>query len=529
MTNDARAQKLRATFDPRFFSSMRLSIPACLLILSTLCTAADTVAIRLNRSADGLQVVLEVPDPMEVKHSSAGRELLLEFSHSPESVDLDQLVSLAPDWLEAASGGYDTMLLRAARDVEFSVNAADRQIMIILRPVSPAQTSVELDQKKSQMRLDLVEARLLNAMGHDKESARLLEALSAQYPDDPTVLTGLANINQQIGRWRRADDLYGRAIVIDPGNEDFVEARRHLQQELGSRASLNIVRKSVSHAQREDVLQIRGQASFAHYLQFGLSLDQNSVVIGSVRRADGPVSGFRGVRRRAELYANQLFECGPRLTESLFLSVGSPGAALSLSRPDPAGSTMLSAEYRRPYWEFAEGLIDGGVRDRLEIHREQRISPRVGIWLDASFNRYGIRNTGNVAGSAALAGAIGYKLLKDGSLSLQYGFDAEYRLHAEARSASDGASFYPIPLVSREVHAPGVFAARRITRALTADCFAGFAKDRYSGSGPFVEAKIVGDLGRNIEARIAFERRLNSINTGEVVHRLTAQIIWKGP
>jgi hypothetical protein len=88
--------------------------------------------------------------------------------------------------------------------------------------------------------------------------------------------------------------------------------------------------------------------------------------------------------------------------------------------------------------------------------------------------------------------------------------------------------FYPIPLVSREVHAPGVSLFRRLGRSLRADCFAGFAVDRLSGSGPFLEARLSGELGRGFEGGIAFERRLNSVNTGEVVHRLSARLTWKG-
>ena len=79
---------------------------------------SETVAIRLDRSADRLQVVLLSRASVESGHDADGREVLIRFPHAAEISRLDELIAAAPDWIENASSGYDTLLLRAAREVE---------------------------------------------------------------------------------------------------------------------------------------------------------------------------------------------------------------------------------------------------------------------------------------------------------------------------------------------------------------------------------------------------------------------------
>jgi hypothetical protein len=233
------------------------------------------------------------------------------------------------------------------------------------------------------------------------------------------------------------------------------------------------------------------------------------------------------MRHRAEIFAQQISANGSRFIESLYLAGDGPGTAFAFTRPDWRGSTRVAVEYRRPYWEYVQGLLDGGRRDRMEIQRDQRLARHVNVWAAVSLNRYGVLDDPGAAESVGLSGAVIYLLRRDGSVALQYGFDGEFRTAIKSLTDKSGQVFHPIPMVSREVHAPGVSVFRQLGPSLRADCFAGFAVDRLSGSGPFLEARLAGELGRRFEGSIGFERRLNSVNTGEVVHRLSARLTWK--
>jgi hypothetical protein len=69
--------------------------------------------------------------------------------------------------------------------------------------------------------------------------------------------------------------------------------------------------------------------------------------------------------------------------------------------------------------------------------------------------------------------------------------------------------------------------ARPINHYLRTGGFAGFALDRLGGSGPVFGLNLNCTLSSRLELQLDFERRLNSVNTGEVMNLLSGHLIWK--
>jgi hypothetical protein len=148
-------------------------------------------------------------------------------------------------------------------------------------------------------------------------------------------------------------------------------------------------------------------------------------------------------------------------------------------------------------------------------------------WIQAALNGYGLGSLGKTAGSAGVSGGLNYLLAKVPSLTLQYGFDGEYRTSIRFLVDPGGVPFAPIPLVSREVHALDLAAGYSLPRGFRVDGFAGFAVDRLGGTGPYLGLKIVGEVSKRLEVQGDYERRLDSVNTGSVVDRMTGRLLWK--
>jgi hypothetical protein len=66
-----------------------------------------------------------------------------------------------------------------------------------------------------------------------------------------------------------------------------------------------------------------------------------------------------------------------------------------------------------------------------------------------------------------------------------------------------------------------------LPRGFRVDGFAGFAVDRLGGTGPYLGLKIVGEVSKRLEVQGDYERRLDSVNTGSVVDRMTGRLLWK--
>ena len=196
--------------------------------------------------------------------------------------------------------------------------------------------------------------------------------------------------------------------------------------------------------------------------------------------------------------------------------------------PDTRGQTSFRIDFQRPYWEYIEGVLDGGVRDRLEIRRQHRLVPRLTGSIAASLNRYGVEDDSGVAKSLALEGNLSYFVLKSKpSLEVQYFFDGESRRSIDVRTDAGGVPFSPIPLVSREVHAFEAVSNNDLTRRLRAQGFTGFAWDRLGGSGPFFGGRLTFQMPRNLDAEVWFDRRLFFVNTDEKINRVGGYIAWR--
>jgi len=488
---------------------------------------ADVVKIRLDRSADQLQLVFLWDSPAGFTHAAEGRELLLRFDRAAEIAGLDQLPAAAPDWIESASGGYDTLLLRAVRDVVYSVHSADKELIVNLVPLARVDEREGLEEQKSQLRLDLLEARWNSDAGHFRNAAHLLSQLVAKHPDDPDVLMSLANFESQVGRWRRASELFNRVLLLSPDNEEVMEAKARLQREQGTQTEVEFMHKTVADSWQEHLMRSTGQVLFGNYLRTGIAYDHNQVQTGTMRRANGEVGDYDGSRHRAEVYLQHHLERGAQITGSLFLDDLNRGFGIAVANPDLKGQSRLVVDYHRPYWEFVEGLVGGGVRDKIEAYREQKLAQRLNGWLAGTLNRYGLEGNSSAAQSMGFNGGLNYLVAKKPIVILQYGFDGEYRTAIQSRTDSSGALYYPIPLVSREVHTADVAVSSTITRTVRIDGFAGYAVDRFGGNGPYLGMRVTASLSKALEAQVDFDRRLNSINTGEVVNRLTGRLIWK--
>ena len=142
-------------------------------------------------------------------------------------------------------------------------------------------------------------------------------------------------------------------------------------------------------------------------------------------------------------------------------------------------------------------------------------------------NRYDLPGIPGAAESVAASGNVNVKLLRAPQLSLNYALDGEYLTDAKVNQATDGTSFRPLPLVSREVHAASVQIERQLTRGLHATGAAGFAVDRLGGSAPFVSGSMTYDRSRRFGARLDYDRRSYKYDSSQISTSFRAGVLWR--
>ncbi len=454
-------------------------LPLASLLVSTL-LVADPVSVRAQPTAGGGTVTLDWSSPTTFTTAVDGRELLVQFGRPLELGETprleDALKETLSGWIEAVTTGFDTLLIRAARDARFTVTATGPLIVIEMTvAIRTEQAPPSLDDTLAERRLDLLRAQLAMAEG----------------------------------RWTRADRLLATAVEGHPQDREAADLRAQVRADQGGRARVDLVVKDVQHAQTERVSRVSTHGFVGGYLRIGGEFEDDE--------ATRPGSIYR--RQRADVYVQQDFDAGGDLRISGFGTRSSLGGGLHYGQPDATGRTQVQVEYRRPFWEFVEGLLGDGTRDRVDIHRDQRFGSRVSGRVTAAFNRYGLGGAADVARSIAFDGGLNVMPRRSNpAVGFEYGLDVE---------SPRGVVAVTLPLVSREVHAGSGTVQARFSRHLSADATAGYVWDRLGGHGPFTTARIRLGGPRRVAFELSYDRRLNSVATGQIVTRTGGFLNWR--
>lgn len=435
--------------------------------------AAGPVTFRASSTPEAAVIVMEWSDPVGYTTSIVGRELSLRFDRPLTLAPGTDLGAMLPNWIEAATTGFDTLLIRARGESTYAVRADGPRIVIELR-VAQGQPTASPEDRLGELRLDLLRAQLLFAEG----------------------------------RWTRADRILAGAAARDPGAREVRNLRREVRSDQGSRTQFEFETKDVQRAQSERMVRLTARG-LVGYTKFGGAIEVDRVTLG----------GQAFERQRAELLAQHNFDSGGELRLSAFGTRLAVGGGVHYAQAGAGAKTEVAVEYRRPYWEYVEGLAAYGTRNRGEIRREQRIGPRVSTRAGAAMNQYGLGTADRVGQSASFDAGLDVTLLKTNpDVVVEYAVDVESRRFSRPDT---------IPLVSREVHAGSVIVHHRVGRWLLTEAFSGYATDRLGGQSPFFGARVIRTGSGRLGFHLWVDRRLQSVATGQTVSRAGANLQWR--
>ena len=352
---------------------------------------------------------------------------------------------------------------------------------------------------------------------------KTLSRLTAAAPGDPQVLTALGLAERRIGWRRRAGATLRLALDADRANRDLRALLSSMQDERAPQARVDLEQKDVKREYRTRSQRTEGTRALGDAYQFGGRLELLHVDARRVRHANGDVAPLRRSLQRGEAWVRLDTLGGASWVGSLFAASSGPGASVDVTRARPAGQWTLQGEIHRPFWEYAEAFDGDGTRDRVAITRRQKLWRRVEGWATWAATRYAI-DTGDATRTTGLSAGITAVLRDAGpSVSASYGLDKESRRAGVTRSDVAGVSYDPVPVVSREIHVPGVQLRQQLGRAASIDAYAGYAVDRLGGKGVVTEVHARAQRGR-VSAEVWLDRRLQTLATTTTVTRVGASL-----
>ena len=487
-----------------------------------LAQAAGDLHITTKTEANRIIITIDLPESTQIDYSTDGREVVLHFPHEVSAPTLVDLADNTDGWLENATQGYDTILLRASRDVTHDIQIKDRQIRIVMTGAGQE----EVIAPETDKRLALLEVELKSRSEGPLAARPGAEQLAAANPKDvqPTLL--FADIEQRLGNWQSALEQYDRALAVAPGQGDVIRAQAQTRHDRGPQYRVDFAKQVISTADTQYITRQQGWFEPTSRTVAGFDYEIREVWSPDVQKLDGFAGPFQGWRQRSEVYIGQnIDEEGLFVRGGILAGAGTAGPGLRVEKREDSERLTFIGEYHRAYWEYVEGMANDGRRDRLEtqysraLDQEERLVGSVFM----AVNRYGVKGISDVTNSAAPIVDLTYALIPARPLvNLTYNIDAEYLFGTKNFFNSQGQEYSPLPITSREIHSALATISGFVTDYMRYTVSGGYQFDRLdlASKGP----RFTGEL--SYEPTPEFEFGLNylyskatSRGSGDIVNR----------
>ena len=507
---------------------------------------ADYVSTLVEtKRYDEARKVLKMPRPVMASEASSGQPLLISerdftaykvtgnrrevmLAYNPATTpdpSVNETTPSAYEWISYVTQGHDVVLVSAKPDYVLEVvRRHDGGLMVVPRKdeaLAPQQLEAQ-----SRLRYELLQARIELETGEQYTAANRLGKLLPDYPQDSQLLGFTANAENYVGRWQHALKLLRQAHEISPENEDIAILKHSIEREHAQHVKLDHEWRALGDHD-EQITTLSGFATVSDGMDIGAVIQNNFVDSATLRRADGRLGSYSDDKQRAEIFGRYIDDEGTTYKASLFANNDELGLGGYVDFINRLGISGIAVEWKRPYWEFVEGVLDDATRDRVEIHHTARIDRHITLEADAGVNRYNVDGDSDAASSAGFSATVGYQFSEDPIMAVLYGLDAEYELDHEDRTDATGASYRPFPFRSREVHSLALAGRYDFTEQTYAEYLAGYAFDRLGGNGPVAELRVTHEITDDLEVQGRAFYGLGAGETDDDVSRVGAYLMYR--
>jgi tetratricopeptide (TPR) repeat protein len=423
-----------------------------------------TPEISFDASGPGLTLTVKAPGagPVEVEPNEGG--VLLTFHGELAPIDTDALVTGSHGKLSAVEQGYDTLLFLSDTMKLTDTSNLGGMVHAMFSPMAPetpapnaAQTSAAASAA-DDTKLELTQALIDSQQGDFEAAHDIYEKAISFSPNDPDLRAAYADNEEASGNWRHAQELYHTAATLDPGNQDAVAAALSIDQAYQRNAGTDfewrdlqgfgIVLASSNTVEQPITDDVRALGE----------VDADHISTGSARRLTGREFPAHMWVTAESVGARYDDIDGNAAAGYLYTGFDHPGVGAQYSQPTESGHNLFGGEYDRPNWDYLEGLVNNGTRDRAYIGHQEVFSHDLSGEMIVGWNSYNLGNERDLANGPTAEAELRYMLIHDSpDLAVVYNLDAEYSAHTVTRTRynSDGEiddQYQPFPLINREVH-----------------------------------------------------------------------------
>ena len=237
---------------------------------------------------------------------------------------------------------------------------------------------------------------------------------------------------------------------------------------------------------------------------------------------------FSDEKQQRELFIRYHDQPGWFVQGAVFANQDKIGVGSYVQFLNPFGQTLLTGEWKRPYWEYTQAVLSDATRDRLAITHTTKPTQKLVVSVGGGVNRYHTRHLSDVLSAATAELDVVYRLNDDQpSLAVGYGFDGAYTLDQKKNLDASGVYSTVFPARTREIHSISLMGSWAFDSLTYAEGSIGYGVDRFGGQGPSIEGRITHELTPSLDGQVRAYYGIDSFDTENNLSRVGGYVRWR--
>jgi tetratricopeptide (TPR) repeat protein len=461
------------------------------------------------------ELVLSWPEAISVVEFIENDIVVLNFSKPLDEKNLSHLSKSLPDWLSESSVSYDTLALKlSSPEVMATVKKSHNSVSIVFKEAYK-QILEDLEDEiplKEGGTPTIRESRFRGEVLKDAEklipSRIKFKEVIEETPDNSGALRYLAQVEEQLGRWRQGINLYNRVLKLDESSDD-AKAKANLLQEYGPQIKLNDRYQHVVGQDRQLISNIYARYPFQSGFDIQAAFENRWVKSPNILRSNGILdSKVNFLKNRGQVLIGYDHESRFRTETGAYLGPGSLGVQFSEAYHWNKNKTTLEACFNKPSWDFVQGIIDRGRLHQVGLRHQYRFHERFIAEANTSYNWYALKKYPVVGETGRYGGYLDYTF-RGGkpTVGLYYGLDGEYRFKRKQALDAFQQPFNLLPIVrKREVHSVLSKLTGNLPGYFHYELEGGYSKDRFGGKGWLIRGNLFYEPMPNVQVILSAGR-----------------------
>lgn len=458
----------------------------------------DTPEMIIDDTPARAELTLIWPEDAKVQVEKRDDLYIFSLGKPLRNNKIGGLWETMPRWVSTSNNYFDNFSLRLNEGIAMRVTQMGPQVILNF---NYAAKHVDLEKQVTPtpstpaIRMSRYKGQTLLTSERDFEARSQFSEIVGETKENLDALRWLGDTESHIKRWQRAVMVYDHMFSLDPQETGVAFRKAFLLHENGNYVRFDPEWYKVEGQETTLVGRASGRYILGTHAYLEGSIEDRHICGADTNDCEGNFSTFKGNRVQGFVAWGYDFDSLDKLKVGLYGATKNFGAAAAYTFGWKHSETRFGVNYHTTDWNYVQQIVDGGNIDSLSVkHMHRFLEDRVFFDAFVAYNRFNLDCKDDVGRTTRANATLNVVICtkEDPSLTVGYGYAAEYVHDVKSGIDRNGNSFTFIPLVDRETHSLTARSSAYMTDYIFAEGVVGWSYERYSRNhGPILGLSLV--------------------------------------